>query len=68
MNTNETPNRWIPSPEVRAWVYRVLAAVGPLVVFYGWATADEVALWLGLGGTILGTGPAALAAVNTPKK
>ena len=63
----ETPNRWIPRPEIRLWLFRSIAAAGPLVVFYGVATADEVALWLGLGATILGTPAASLASVNVPR-
>lgn len=66
-NPTETPNRWIPRPELRKYLYAVLAAVGPLVVFYGLATAEEVALWLGIGATVLGTPTGALAAVNTPR-
>lgn len=63
----QTPNKWIPRPEIRLWLYRILAAAGPLVVFYGLATTDEVALWVGLGGVILGTPAAAIAARNTPR-
>lgn len=61
------PNRWIPSPAARRWLYGVLTAAGPLVVFYGLMTAQEVVLWLGLGATILGTPVGALASANTPK-
>lgn len=67
-NATETPNRWIPRPEIRKYVYAVLAAIGPIVVFYGLATAEEVALWLGVGATILGTPTGALAAANTPRR
>lgn len=63
----ETPNRWIPSPEARLWLFRCIAAAGPLVTFYGLATAEEVALWVGLGATILGTPAASLAAANVPR-
>jgi len=63
----ETPNKWIPSPEVRKWIFGILAAAGPLVVFYGLATQEEVALWLGLGATIIGTPGASLAARNVPQ-
>lgn len=63
----ETPNRWITSPKVRAYVYTVLVAAGPVVLFYGLMSAEEVAVWLGLGGTILS--PAGtLALANIPKK
>lgn len=64
---NRTPNRWIPSPSARAWVYAILASAGPIVTFYGLASAEEVALWLGLGATILGTPAASLAAANLPR-
>lgn len=63
----DTPNRWVPRPEFRLWLYRVLGAAGPIIVFYGLASSEEVALWLGLGATILGTPAASLAAANTPK-
>ena len=62
-----TPNRWIPRPEFRRYLYAILAAAGPIVVFYGLATSEEVALWLGLGATVLGTPASTLAAANTPK-
>lgn len=67
MLATETPNSWIPRPEIRKWVYRVLAAAGPIVVFYGWMTSEEIALWLGLGGTVLGTTTGALASTNVPR-
>lgn len=63
----ETPNKWIPRPEIRKWIFRVLAAAGPLVVFYGWASEQEVALWIGLAATITGTPAGTLAAVNVPQ-
>ena len=63
----ETPNRFIPSPKARAYIYSVLVAAGPVVLFYGLLSAEEVAVWLGLGGTILS--PAGiLARANTPTK
>lgn len=62
-----TPNRWIPSPAVRLWLFRSIAAAGPIVAFYGIMSAEEVALWLGLGATILGTPAASLAAANVPR-
>lgn len=62
-----TPNRWVPRPEIRRWLFRVVAAAGPIVTFYGLMTAEEVALWIGLGGTILGTPAASLAGANVPR-
>lgn len=66
-NATETPNRWVPRPAIRKYIYGVLAAAGPIVVFYGLATTEEVALWLGVGATILGTPTGALAAANVPR-
>ena len=43
----------------RAYIYRVLIAVGALVIGYGLLSADEVALWLGLAGVVLNLMPAA---------
>ncbi len=40
-----TPIEKVPSP-VRRWIYTTLAAVALLGVFYGWATNEEVAVWL----------------------
>lgn len=50
--------------KLRGWLYGVIVAAGPLVTFYGLASADEVALWLGLGGTILGVPAGSLAVSN----
>jgi hypothetical protein len=58
-------NNIIPSPAVRAWIYGVLIAAGPLAVFYGLATEHEVVLWLGVAAAALGNG---LAVANTPTK
>lgn len=66
MAEHAAPNRWVPSPKVRAYIYRCLVAAGPVVLLYGLATAEEIAVWLGLGATILAPG-SALAAANTPK-
>lgn len=58
-----TPNRWITSPRARAYVYRILLAVGALALFYGYVTAEALPLWLALAAELLGTG---LALANTP--
>ena len=63
----EAPARFIPSPKLRAYIYRCLVAAGPVVLLYGLLTAEEIAVWLGLGATILSPG-GALAAANTPKE
>jgi hypothetical protein len=64
----ETPNKWIHDPQVRQYVYRVLAAAGPVALLYGVLTAEQIAVWLGLAGTVLATPAGALAAANVPKK
>lgn len=51
----------MPSPKVRAYVYAVLVAAGPVAVFYGVLSKEEVALWIGFGGTVLS--PAGLLAL-----
>lgn len=48
----------MPSEKVRAYIYRVLLAVSPLVAFYGFMTHEELALWLGVASTVLNILPA----------
>jgi hypothetical protein len=50
------------SETTRAWIYRVLLALQPLVVAYGLTTDTLAVLWLGVASAVLGTG---LATVNT---
>lgn len=52
------------SKTTRAYIYAILIAIGPLVSFYGLASQEEIALWLGLGGTILGVPGGSLALKN----
>lgn len=55
--------------KLRAWIYGVLVAAGPLASFYGLLTNEEIVLWLGLGGTLLGVPAGTVAAANlTPAK
>jgi hypothetical protein len=56
MNLNE---------ETRAWIYRVLLALQPVVVAYSLATEEQAALWLGVASAVLGAG---LATANTSTK
>lgn len=53
------------SQHTRAWIYRVLLAVQPLVVAYGLTTDSLAVLWVGVVSAVLGTG---LAAANTTTK
>jgi len=47
----------MPNEKTRAYIYRVLLAVSPLVAFYGLLSADELALWLGVASTVLNIMP-----------
>lgn len=61
-----TPNRWVPSPEVRKWLYGILVALAALGVGYGILTAEQSGLWLALASAILGLGNV-IAAGNVPR-
>lgn len=52
----------VVSEATRAYIYRILLALQPLVVFYGLATDQEAALWVGVISAVVGTG---LASMNT---
>ncbi|MDH6181805.1 hypothetical protein M2152_001987 [Microbacteriaceae bacterium SG_E_30_P1] len=61
-----TPNRLIPSPKVRSWLYGIAAAAAPILVIRGLVSADEAGLWIALAGAALGiTGT--LGAANVPR-
>jgi hypothetical protein len=49
----------------RAYIYRVLVALVPILVFYGALDESQVAVWLGLASSVLGFG---LASANTSTK
>lgn len=44
------------SEPTRAWIYRVLTAVTPLLIAYGVIGEQVAPLWVALGGAVLGTG------------
>lgn len=52
------------SSKTRLYIYAILVAIGPLVSFYGLATQEEIVLWLGVGGTVLGVPAGSLALKN----
>lgn len=54
------------TPARRRYIYRVLTTLGAVVIFYGVATGEEVALWLNVVATALLAGGTGLAAANTP--
>lgn len=43
----------------RAYVYRVLLALGSAAVFYGIATQEEIVMWTGILATVFNIMPAA---------
>ena len=53
---------------VRAYIYRVLTALVPLLVAYGVVTEGTVGLWLQLAGAVLAVGGTGLAAAHTSTK
>jgi hypothetical protein len=63
----ETPNRWIPDPTIRKYLYGVVLAMIPVLVAFGLISPDQVQLWLNLAAAVLGLGTTVLAAANTPK-
>jgi hypothetical protein len=64
--SKKKPNRKtpvkMPSQKTRAYIYRVLVALGAIALLYGWVSDTELVVYLGLAGTILGNG---LASANT---
>jgi len=49
---------WLTTPR-RAWLYRVLTAVGALAILYGLVSGEEAAAWLGLAVALSNVTPAA---------
>ena len=64
---DRTPNRWIPDPAVRRYLYGVVAVMIPILVGFGVISPEQVQLWLNLAAAVLGLGATALALPNTPK-
>lgn len=66
LRATQTPNRWVPSPAVRLWLYGILVAGAALAVGYGLLTVEQGGLWLALGAAVLGGGNL-IAARNVPR-
>lgn len=45
--------------QVRAWIYRIQVAVGLVLLYYGYTTDEEWAVWTGAINSLLGNGLAA---------
>lgn len=43
----------------RAYIYRILIALGTVAMGYGYINADQIAMWLGLATAVLNIMPAA---------
>jgi hypothetical protein len=52
----------------RAYVYRILLVLVPVLGFYGIAQEGEAELWLTVASVVLGVGASGLAAANTSTK
>lgn len=55
----------LKNEKIRAYIYRVLTAVLPLLILYGLLSETEAALYAGVGAAVLALGEGALASVNT---
>lgn len=55
---------FIKDNRTRAYIYGILVAAGAVALAYGIVSESELAVWIGLGGSILGNG---LAFANTDK-
>jgi hypothetical protein len=57
----------MPSAKARAYLYRVLLAISPLVAFYGLLTDAELVLWLGIASTVLNILPTLNTSTKSPE-
>lgn len=59
-------NHIITNPKFRAYIYGVMVAAGAVALVYGLVNAEQLGVWLALGGAVLGLSNG-LALANTPK-
>jgi hypothetical protein len=55
----------VTRPEVRRYIYGIIAAAMPLLAFFGIVGPDDAQLWLLLAAAVLGLGGGLLAIPNT---
>lgn len=67
-HASKTPNRWIPSPELRLWIYGVILAVVPLLVLLGIVTEEVGGHIVLIAAAVLSVGANALALANIPRE
>lgn len=58
-------NHIITNPQVRSYIYGVMIAAGAVALVYGLVNAEQLGVWLALGGAVLGLSNG-LALANTP--
>ncbi len=58
----DTPHPIVPwlTAVRRAWLYRTVAALVPLLVTYGALSGQQAAAWVALAAALIGSGTAAL--------
>lgn len=54
--------------KTRAYIYRILIAVGGIITAYGIVTTEELAVWLGLATAILNILPASNTSIHDADK
>lgn len=64
-----TPNRWVPRPEFRAWLYNIAIAVIALLGGVGIITRPDLGdQILAVVSAVLAIGPIAVARANVPRE
>lgn len=63
----EVPNKWIPSPQLRGYLYGIVIAVVPLLSLLGLFTPEVAQNILVIAAAVLAVGGSAVALVNRPK-
>ena len=49
----------MPSEATRAWIYRILLALGAIAAAYGFLTNEQLVAWLGVAAAVLNILPVA---------
>lgn len=58
-------NHIITNPQIRSYIYGIMIAAGAVALVYGLVNAEQLGVWLALGGAVLGLSNG-LALANTP--
>lgn len=59
---------WLQSPVNRGYLYTILIAAGPVLVFYGIMTDESMNVWGNFVAALLMIGSGAVARANTPNE